>query len=78
VIRDLAVGLLAMLALVVPYAIPREQEGDEDLAWVDREIRRCEDGPKLAPHTPEIMAERNERLERLRKIRARLVEGEIA
>lgn len=76
--RDLVAIILAVLAWLVPYAIPMEEDPDEDLAWVDREIAKCEDGPRLAPRTPENMAAANERLERLRKIRARLVEGESA
>jgi hypothetical protein len=77
--RDLAAILLAVLAIVAPLAIPVEEEPDEDLAWVDREIRRCEDGPRsIHQDTPEMAELRNERLERLRRIRARLVEGEIA
>jgi hypothetical protein len=74
--RDLAAIILAILAWVVPYAIPVEE--DEDLAWIDREIAKCEDGPRLAPRSPENMAANSERLERLRAMRARLVEGEIA
>lgn len=74
--RDLAVGILAIIAVAIGISEPPEQ--DEDLAWVDREIARCEDGPRRASDSPEIMRLRNEQLERLRKIRARLVEGEIA
>jgi len=46
---------------------------DPDLAWVEREIIRCENGPILAPHTPENMAARNERLARLKAIRSKLL-----
>jgi hypothetical protein len=73
--RDLAVFILAVIALAIGFSEPPE---DEDLAWIDREIARCEDGPRRASDSPEMMRLRNEQLERLRKIRARLVEGEIA
>jgi hypothetical protein len=75
---DLLVIILGILAWVVPYAIPREEDVDEDLAWVEREIAKAEAGPKLAPPTPEIMSARNERLERLRKLRAKLVRDNAA
>jgi hypothetical protein len=46
---------------------------DPDLEWVEKEIRRCEDGPRRAPDTPAIMRIRNERLTRLNALRARLL-----
>lgn len=59
--------------------IPRDvKELDEDLAWVEREIARCEDGPRLAPRTPENMKARAERLERLYAMRKRLMRDDAA
>lgn len=55
-------------------AIGVEHEEDEDLAWVDREIARCEEGPRsIHQDTPEMALLRNERLERLKKMRKRLM-----
>jgi hypothetical protein len=49
-------------------------EVDEDLAWVEREIRKCEDGPRFSTFdNPEMNRIRNERLERLRKMRSKLL-----
>lgn len=54
-------------------------EIDEDLAWVDREIRKCEDGPRLMSFdTPNLNQARNERLHRLKRMRARLLGEEPA
>lgn len=49
------------------------KELDEDLAWVEREIAKCEDGPRLAPRTPENMKAMVDRLERLYAMRKRLI-----
>jgi hypothetical protein len=52
---------------------------DPDLEWLDQRIREVEDGP----HTYQMgcdadaIARRNEYLRRLRRIRARLTEGEL-
>jgi hypothetical protein len=53
---------------------PDDPEVDEDLAWVDHEIWKCEEGPRLpAFDTPAMNKARNERLVRLRHMRARLL-----
>lgn len=47
---------------------------DPDLAWVEREIRKCEDGPRsVHQDTPEMARLRNDRLARLKAMRARLL-----
>jgi hypothetical protein len=58
----------------------REKEQvDEDLAWIDEKIRRAEEGPpNTAAESPDMLAARWEYVERLKRVRARMVEGEIA
>lgn len=51
---------------------------DPDVAWLDREIRRCEDGPRMAAFdNPEMNLIRNERLIRLRALRSKLLGEEM-
>jgi hypothetical protein len=71
---DLAVVVLGLAAFSV-YLIEREtEEEDEDLAWVDREIYRIENGPRsLASESEDMRRERREALERLYAVRRRLV-----
>jgi hypothetical protein len=76
--RDLAAIILAVLAWVIPFSIPVE---DEDLAWLDERIQRADEGlkhPFTPENSPDMEAARLEYLERLKGMRARLVEGELA
>lgn len=47
---------------------------DPDIAWLDREIQRCEDGPRRVEFdNPDMNLIRNERLMRLRALRSKLL-----
>lgn len=47
---------------------------DPDLEWVEREIRKCEDGPRQSAFdTPNLNRLRNERLDQLKKFRQKLL-----
>jgi hypothetical protein len=52
-------------------------ERDEDLAWVEEQIRRCEDNAGSPFSESEMEQARREHLDRLRRMRARLL-GEAA
>jgi hypothetical protein len=46
---------------------------DEELEWVEEQIRLAEDGPMNPDPTPDMLQRNRERLVRLRRVRARLL-----
>lgn len=60
---------------------PERVELDPDLAWVDEEIRKCQEGSPSFWNQPDLQpdmaAMRKARLERLQGIRRRMVGGDL-
>lgn len=75
--RDIAVAVLGILGVVVPFAIPVE---NEDIAWLDERIRRAEEGlkyPFTPENSPDMEAARIEYLQRAYRLRKRLVGDDV-